>query len=112
MERYGATSDGGPPARRNRKASIAWREVTAGERVSALHRRTSGEHLRADLNEALAEQQLRTFTRWWNSWLSQVELHVSSLIDDVKPGVLPIRLLEVHRGAARSARAASAFRAH
>ena len=43
----------------------------------------------------LDAQQVRTFTRWWNSWLSEVDLQVSDLCEDVKPGVLPIKLLEV-----------------
>ena len=41
------------------------------------------------------DQQLRTFTRWWNSHLIAKSLEVTDLFEDVKQGVLPIRLLEV-----------------
>jgi hypothetical protein len=38
---------------------------------------------------------LQTFTRWWNSWLSERQLSITDLCEDIKPGVLPIVLLEI-----------------
>ena len=49
----------------------------------------------AALRHELDDQQLRTFTRWWNSWLFEVDLALEDLCVDIKTGVLPIRLLEV-----------------
>ena len=65
------------------------------EEASSLKREGSGEGLRARLREELDAQQLRTFTRWWNSWLASLSLSVTDLCEDVRPGVLPIQLLEV-----------------
>ena len=67
----------------------------AAEEPAALHKGGSGEELRNKLRGELDAQQVRTFTRWWNSWLSEVDLQVTDLCEDVKPGVLPIKLLEV-----------------
>ena len=85
---------------RGRK-DAAWASVAQGtapsaaEEPAALHKGGSGEELRNKLRGELDAQQVRTFTRWWNSWLSEVDLQVSDLCEDVKPGVLPIKLLEV-----------------
>ena len=87
-------------ASRGRK-DAAWASVAAasGEHAQAergqLTKDSSGEHIRVNLRAALDEQQLRTFTRWWNAWLSEVQLKVTHLCDDVKPGVYPIKLLEI-----------------
>ena len=40
-------------------------------------------------------QQTRTFTRWWNSHLSKVDMSLDDLFEDIKSGILPIKLLEV-----------------
>ncbi len=56
---------------------------------------TDGEAKRASLREDLDKQQLKTFTRWWNSWLSERQLSIADLCEDIKPGVLPIQLLEI-----------------
>ena len=48
-----------------------------------------------ELSQKLDQQQLKSFTKWWNSWLVEVGLKVEDLCEDVKPGVLSIRLLEV-----------------
>ena len=85
---------------RGRK-DAAWASVAQGtapsaaEEPAALHKGGSGEELRNKLRGELDAQQVRTFTRWWNSWLSEVDLQVTDLCEDVKPGVLPIKLLEV-----------------
>ena len=50
---------------------------------------------RRELHDQRDEQQLRTFTRWWNSWLVEVGLHVEDLCEEVKHGVITIKLLEV-----------------
>jgi len=81
---------------RGRK-DAAWASAVKGgeEEATALKREGSGEGLRARLREELDAQQLRTFTRWWNSWLASLSLSVNDLCEDVRPGVLPIQLLEV-----------------
>ena len=56
---------------------------------------STGENTRKALRAELDAQQVRTFQRWWNSWLSEVKLSIKDLCEDVKPGVYPIRLLEV-----------------
>lgn len=43
-------------------------------------------------------QQLRAFTRWWNDKLAAQGMSVTDLIEDIKSGVKPIRLLEVLAG--------------
>ena len=50
-------------------------------------------HTRAELDD----KQTRSFTRWWNSHLAQCTpaLHVTDICEDLKSGILPIRLLEV-----------------
>ena len=48
----------------------------------------------AALRHELDDQQLRTFTRWWNSWLFQYNLVLEDLCTDIKSGVLPIKLVE------------------
>ena len=44
-------------------------------------------------------QQTRSFTRWWNLHLAQHgdggNYHVQDLFEDIKSGILPIKLLEV-----------------
>ncbi|KOO26882.1 alpha- sarcomeric (f-actin cross linking protein) [Chrysochromulina tobinii] len=61
---------------------------TDGEAVWATPKRRS-------LGQDLDSQQLKTFTRWWNSWLSERQLSITDLCEDIKPGVLPIVLLEI-----------------
>ena len=53
------------------------------------------EKKRKSLRAELDAQQLRTFTRWWNSWLVEQDLSLKDLCEDVKAGVLPIKLLEI-----------------
>lgn len=38
---------------------------------------------------------LQTFTRWWNSWLSERQLITTDLCEDIKLGVLPNVLIEI-----------------
>ena len=54
--------------------------------------------VRDDLRAQLDAQQMRTFTRWWNSWLIKLGLKIDSLEEDVRPGVFPIRLLDALSG--------------
>ena len=42
-----------------------------------------------DLMTEQQERQKRTFTRWWNSWLSARGIAVTDLVEDMKLGVLP-----------------------
>ena len=85
-------------ASRGRK-DAAWAQVAAGSESQAqapqVGRNTSGDDLRRELRADLDAQQLRTFTRWWNAWLGEVNLKVDDLCEDVKAGVYPIKLLEV-----------------
>jgi actinin alpha len=48
----------------------------------------------SDLRETHALQQLRTFTRWWNSVLKPRDIKMEDLIAEVSPGVNPITLYE------------------
>ena len=41
------------------------------------------------------KMQLRTFTRWWTTWLQQRGHKVEDLVDEVTTGVLPIVLFEL-----------------
>lgn len=52
------------------------------------------------LHDELDERQHRTFTAWWNHWLSQCTppLKTASLCVAVPPGILPIRLIEALSG--------------
>jgi hypothetical protein len=48
-------------------------------------------------------QQARTFLAWWNSHLSQHRdgpVHMDNLFEDIKTGIMPIKLLEVLSGSA------------
>lgn len=47
------------------------------------------------LDDDLEIQQLKTFTRWWNSWLVERQLTTDDLCEDIKLGVLPIELFEI-----------------
>eukprot|EP00900_Chrysochromulina_parva_P024817 jgi/Chrpa1/696/Chrysochromulina_OHIO_Genome00012244-RA len=47
------------------------------------------------LGTFLKTDQEIVFTRWWNMHLMQIDLSVDDLTEDIKSGVLPIRLLEV-----------------
>lgn len=47
--------------------------------------------------------QQKTFTRWWNSWLTKRGDAVGDLCEDVKSGVKPLALLEALTGAAITA---------
>ena len=38
---------------------------------------------------------LQTFTRWWNSWLSERQLITTDLCEDIKSGVLPNVLIAI-----------------
>ena len=83
------------------KNDKAWAEAMARvdehEARPEFAQRESMERLRAELHAELEVQQLKTFTRWWNSWLFQCSppLRLTDLCLDVPPGVYPIRLLEV-----------------
>ena len=43
--------------------------------------------------------QLKTFTRWWNSWLAPRGTDVTELCEQIKSGVLGIQLMEALSGA-------------
>ena len=76
----------------------AWESVASGNTGDkpALYRgRSSGENMRKNLRGDLDAQQLNTFTRWWNSWLIQINVKVKDLCEEIKPGVISIKLLEV-----------------
>ena len=47
------------------------------------------------LGTFLKTDQEIVFTRWWNMNLMQIDLSVDDLTEDIKSGVLPVRLLEV-----------------
>ena len=40
-------------------------------------------------------QQLKTFTRWWNSWLAMRSMAVTDLCEEIKPGVISMNLIEL-----------------
>jgi hypothetical protein len=48
-------------------------------------------------NTAMPEeaQDLKTYTRWWNSYLEPLGDRVEDLCEQIQSGVLPFRLLEV-----------------
>ena len=50
---------------------------------------------RRNLRGDLDAQQLNTFTRWWNSWLIEANVKVVDLCEEIRPGVISIKLLEV-----------------
>ena len=89
------------------RRDAAWEAIAKGDqpmlsprseesqKVALQRANSSGDHLRMELRSELDAQQLKTFKRWWNSWLAEVDLKVDDLCEDVKPGVLPIKLLEI-----------------
>lgn len=86
-----------PHSHFNGRNDAAWSAVTAGAelRPSLYSGRSSGDQARTLLRSQLDETQLRSFTRWWNSWLSEISLETKDLCEDIKQGVMSIRLLEV-----------------
>ena len=48
-----------------------------------------------NLREKQDMQQLKTFTRWWNSWLQMRGIVVTDLCEDIKPGVISMNLIEL-----------------
>ena len=83
-----------PHSNMTARNDAAWSAVTSGEGGGGTNRgsqKSLGKNLRSELDE----QQMRSFTRWWNSWLSEVNLKVNDLCEDIKPGIMPIKLLEV-----------------
>ena len=51
-----------------------------------------------DLRGAHDQMQLKTFTRWWNSWLSPRGVDVTNLCEQIKPGIIGINLMEALSG--------------
>jgi len=47
------------------------------------------------LREKQDMQQLKTFTRWWNSWLQMRGITVTDLCEEIKPGVISMNLIEL-----------------
>ena len=52
---------------------------------------------RTQLRAQQDEQQTRSFMRWWNTHLAEAKppIHINDLIEEIKPGVASIKLLEV-----------------
>ena len=48
-----------------------------------------------NLREKQDVQQLKTFTRWWNSWLQMRGITVTDLCEEIKPGVISMHLIEL-----------------
>lgn len=48
--------------------------------------------------DAMTLSQLETFTRWWNGYLEDRGHPVTDLIEQIKDGVLPFRLIEALEG--------------
>ena len=48
-----------------------------------------------NLRQKQDEQQLKTFTRWWNSWLQKRGITVTDLCEEIKPGVISMHLIEL-----------------
>mmetsp|Transcript_27072 Transcript_27072/g.64442 ORF Transcript_27072/g.64442 Transcript_27072/m.64442 type:complete len:1509 (-) Transcript_27072:202-4728(-) len=48
-----------------------------------------------NLREKQDVQQLKTFTRWWNSWLQMRGITVTDLCEEIKPGVISMNLIEL-----------------
>ena len=69
--------------------------------VPDLPTKTSSPQLSADgaagknLREKQDVQQLKTFTRWWNSWLQMRGISVTDLCEEIKPGVISMNLIEL-----------------
>ena len=55
----------------------------------------------ASMREAQDAQQLKTFTRWWNSVLKPRGVKIEDLVVEVSPGVNPIMLYEELSGTLR-----------
>ena len=53
---------------------------------------------KGNLRAELDEQQLKTFTRWWNSWLAPRGTEVTSLCEQICSGVIGFQLLEALDG--------------
>ena len=51
-----------------------------------------------DLKSKMTNQQLKTFTRWWNSYLLERGEPVTDLCEQINSGVLAFRLLEALEG--------------
>ena len=47
------------------------------------------------LREKQDNQQLKTFTRWWNSWLQMRGIKLDDLVNDTKTGVAAMNLIEL-----------------
>eukprot|EP00964_Phaeocystis_antarctica_P026289 scaffold14806_cov50-Phaeocystis_antarctica.AAC.1 len=45
------------------------------------------------LREKQDQQQLKTFTRWWQDWLKDSGITVTDLCEDIKPGVISFDLI-------------------
>ena len=56
------------------------------------------------LREKQDQQQLKTFTRWWNLWLKEnlaegwSGITVTDLCKEIKPGVISMHLIELLSG--------------
>ena len=51
-----------------------------------------------DLGKKQDTQELKTFTRWWNSWLQKrvpPPPMVTDLCEEIKPGVISMHLIEL-----------------
>ena len=47
------------------------------------------------LRQEQDEQQLKTCTRWWNSWLQKRGITVTVLCEEIKDGVISMKLIEL-----------------
>ena len=47
------------------------------------------------MREKQDNQQLKTFTRWWNSWLQMRGIKLDDLVNDTKTGVAAMNLIEL-----------------
>ena len=87
------------------RGSVTFTGVTSGEPKSpdvakatppGLKKNTSTVSKKmGNKREVYDMMQLRTFTRWWNSFLSPAGVRVTDLVADVAHGVIPNQLLEL-----------------
>ena len=63
-----------------------------------LQKNTSGDALIKELRGEHDAMQLKTFTRWWHSVLSPRGVEVTDLLNQIKPGVIGIQLIEALTG--------------
>ena len=57
-----------------------------------------------DLHTEHAAMQLKAFTKWWDSWLKPRGTEVTNLCEQIKDGVIAIKLIEALSGCKAAAR--------